>query len=150
MRKYETLSEDDTERLGARLSTELPASAVVMLKGPLGTGKTAFSRGVATGLGVEPGLVHSPTFSLVNEYPTKRGAVYHVDLYRLDGAKAQYGIGLEEILDSESVVLVEWADRLRIPIEAALSVEIRDEGGDRRTFHVKGMNEADNPRGEAS
>ena len=105
-----THSEDDTIELGRRIALELPRRAVVLLIGNLGTGKTTLAKGILNGLGVaEPEDVSSPTFTLIHEYGA--GRAYHVDLYRLETPAQVATLGLEEILDRDAVVLIEWGER---------------------------------------
>ncbi len=122
---FHTASPDETEALGRRLGEQLGDRALVLLSGDLGAGKTLFVRGLAAGLGADPDDVSSPTFSLVNRYDGGRVPLYHLDLYRLDGAGAAYDLGLEEMLDTRAVVAVEWPDRLAgFPLPSALHVTI--------------------------
>ena len=104
-----------THRLGWCLSQHLPAGAVLLLSGPLGSGKTTFTQGVGTGLGIKQ-TIDSPTFTLINEYTTGRVPLYHVDLYRLDNAGAD-GLYLETYWDGDEVepgiLVIEWAERLQ-------------------------------------
>jgi tRNA threonylcarbamoyladenosine biosynthesis protein TsaE len=110
VRSFETRSEDETIELGRKIARELPKRAVVLLIGNLGAGKTTLAKGILSGLSAaEPDEVVSPTFTLIHEYG--RGAVYHVDLYRLDTPQQVATLGLEEILEREAVVLVEWGER---------------------------------------
>ena len=110
MRSFETKSEEETIELGRQIARELPQKAVVLLIGNLGAGKTTLAKGIISGLGAAPpDEVSSPTFSLIHEYGN--GRVYHVDLYRLDTLAQVATLGLEEILDREAVVLIEWGER---------------------------------------
>jgi tRNA threonylcarbamoyladenosine biosynthesis protein TsaE len=110
VRSFETNSEEETIELGRRIAAELPQRAVVLLIGNLGAGKTTLAKGILSGLGVaEPEEVTSPTFTLIHEYGA--GRAYHIDLYRLDTRQQVETLGLEEILDREAVVLVEWGER---------------------------------------
>ena len=110
MRSFETHSEEETIELGRKIASELPKRAVVLLIGNLGAGKTTFAKGILSGLGAaEPDEVTSPTFTLIHEYGG--GRVYHIDLYRLDTPQQIATLGLDEILDCEAVVLVEWGER---------------------------------------
>jgi len=101
-----------TEALAARLARSLPGGATVALHGDLGAGKTVFARGLARVLGVrEP--VTSPTFTIVQEYPGTALKLYHLDLYRLDGAAAALAFGLDDFLqDPGAVTVIEWAERI--------------------------------------
>ena len=85
---------------------------VLALVGALGAGKTVFVKGLAEGLGVDPALVASPTFSIVNEYPNARGTrLAHVDLYRLERSAELEDVGFLDLLEPDAVVAVEWGDR---------------------------------------
>ena len=115
-RIYHTESEDETIALGEKLASELPPTAVVLLIGQLGAGKTTLAKGIVKGLGAAaPEDVSSPTFTLIHEYiplPPGRGSeVYHGDLYRLDTAAQVATLGLDEIFDRRAVVLIEWGER---------------------------------------
>lgn len=107
---YRCPREEDTEALAGGLAGLLRAGDLVLLRGDLGAGKTAFVRGLAAGLGIEPGEVNSPTFVIVQEYPG-RLLLRHVDLYRLEPGREVDELGLDELRDG-AVVAVEWAERL--------------------------------------
>jgi tRNA threonylcarbamoyladenosine biosynthesis protein TsaE len=108
-RIYHTETEEETIALGEKLATELSPSAVVLLIGQLGAGKTTLAKGIVKGLGAAaPDDVSSPTFTLIHEYSP---SVYHIDLYRLDTAAQVATLGLDEIFDRPAVVLVEWGER---------------------------------------
>src|SRR3954469_10314234 len=111
MYQFTAKSEQDTERLGAALASELQPGIVVALIGPLGAGKTRLVQAVATALGVPQGRVTSPTFVLVNEYTTGRLPVYHFDTYRLKDDDDFLNLGPEEYFESAGITFVEWADR---------------------------------------
>jgi tRNA threonylcarbamoyladenosine biosynthesis protein TsaE len=111
--------------------------SVVLLIGDLGAGKTAFVRGLAEGLGVEPEEVSSPTFTLMQEYRGGRVKLVHVDLYRLNEAREIDELGLEE-LGLDSVLAIEWAEKLPRPIADATTVRIDHGDGDTRTITVSG------------
>ena len=102
-------SERETEELGARLAEVLEPGAVVAFTGGLGAGKTAFTRGLARGLGIT-GRVTSPTFTIVNEYGGGRLPLFHFDMYRLGGEEELFGIGWEDYLDRGGVCAVEWSE----------------------------------------
>jgi tRNA threonylcarbamoyladenosine biosynthesis protein TsaE len=106
---YRTASEAETIALGARLAAELPRGLVLLI-GNLGAGKTTLAKGIAYGLGAaSPDDVSSPTFTLIHEYG--HGLVYHVDLYRLEEEHELEGLGLDDIIDSGALVLIEWGER---------------------------------------
>src|SRR5262245_60446174 len=111
-------SEEETAAVGRELAATLRAGSVVLLVGELGAGKTAFVRGLAEGLGVDPTDVSSPTFTLLQEYRGGRLPLLHVDLYRLDDAREIDDLGLDE-LAADGVLAIEWADKLpRRPVAA--------------------------------
>ena len=129
-----TRSESETAAAGRSLGASLQPGAVVLLFGDLGTGKTAFVRGLAAGLGIDPDEVSSPTFTLVQEYRGGRLTLYHVDLYRLQAIEVD-DLGLEE-LTREGVTAIEWPDRLPRPVEPAIAVRIDHGEGSTRTLHI--------------
>jgi tRNA threonylcarbamoyladenosine biosynthesis protein TsaE len=130
-----TASEDETVRAAASLAAELGPEAMLLLSGELGAGKTAFVRGLAQGLGLDPGDVTSPTFTLVHEYRGGRLPLIHIDLYRLERADLDE-IGLDEDLTRAGIVAIEWPERLaRVPT-GATRVRITDTGGDTRAIEI--------------
>ena len=116
-------SEAETEALGQRLTAVLFPGAVVAYEGGLGMGKTAFTRGLARGLGYN-GRVTSPTFTIVNEYEGGRLPLFHFDMYRLDNADALFDIGWEDYLDRGGVCAVEWSENVGEAMEGAITVSI--------------------------
>lgn len=118
-----TESEEQTAAVARALATTLQPGAVLLLTGQLGAGKTAFVRGLAEGLGIDPGDVSSPTFTLVHEYRGGRLALYHADLYRLQSTTAE-DLGLEEAAVAAAVLAVEWPDRLTHPLPGAVPITI--------------------------
>jgi tRNA threonylcarbamoyladenosine biosynthesis protein TsaE len=124
-----THSEEETATLARELGTHLKAGDVILLSGTLGAGKTAFVRGLAAGLGIDPEEVSSPTFTLVHEYRGGRLTLYHADLYRLEKAATEE-LGLEEMGVADSVLAIEWPDRLTHALPGArdVTIDIVDEG----------------------
>ena len=123
MPEHVTASEADTAAVARRLASRLAPGAVLLVSGNLGAGKTAFVRGLAEGLGIDPAEVSSPTFTLVHEYRGGRLALYHVDLYRLEKGGTDE-LGLEEFAAAAGVLAVEWPDRLTHTLGRALRVRI--------------------------
>jgi tRNA threonylcarbamoyladenosine biosynthesis protein TsaE len=123
-----TKSQGETAAIARALAADLKPGAVLLLSGNLGAGKTAFVRGLAEGLGVDPSEVSSPTFTLVHEYRGGRLTLYHVDLYRLDRA-ATDDLGLDELGVADGVLAIEWPDRLTHALDGArhVSIEIVDD-----------------------
>jgi tRNA threonylcarbamoyladenosine biosynthesis protein TsaE len=110
-RVIRTRSEDETIALGEEIARDLPRPAVVLLIGDLGTGKTTLAKGIVKGLGAAaPEDVNSPTYTLIHEYG-ERDKVYHIDLYRLERANEVLALGLDELLASDAILLVEWGER---------------------------------------
>lgn len=135
--KFETRSEEETIELGHRIAAQLPRKALVLLVGNLGAGKTTLAKGILSGLGVAlPEEVSSPTFTLIHEYG--EGRAYHVDLYRLDSEQQVQGLGLEDILDREAVVLIEWGERFpRLMPKPRVEIHLMaSPSGDARTITI--------------
>lgn len=131
-----THSEAETIDAGRTLAAELRADDVVLLTGDLGAGKTAFVKGLADGLGVDPLEVSSPTFTLIQEYRGGRLTLHHIDLYRLTPREVD-DLGLEELVISGAVVAVEWPDRwMRVPADA-VRVELRTVGENDRAITIE-------------
>ncbi len=131
-----THGEAETTRAGVELAADLAPGDVVLLIGDLGLGKTVLARGIAAGLGVDPSEVHSPTFTLVNQYQG-RVPVHHVDLYRIERESDLSELGLEEILGGEGVAIVEWGERLgRYGVRDGLEVSFVDRGGTEREIRI--------------
>ena len=138
-----TRSEEETRDFGSNLAELLKPDGTLLLYGELGSGKTVLTQGVARGLGIDPAQVQSPTFTLVRHHRSDESALTHIDLYRLEGEEVE-AIGIWEILAGAGVKVIEWAERLTLPVEDALQVEI--ESGERpdervirmRRFAVEG------------
>jgi tRNA threonylcarbamoyladenosine biosynthesis protein TsaE len=128
-------SEWETEVLGRDLAATLGPGSVVLLAGELGAGKTAFVRGLAAGLGIDPRSVSSPTFTLIQEYRGGRLLLYHVDLYRLSRAEAD-DLGLEDPAMEQGVIAIEWPDRLVRVFGDVIRVTITRDVEDRRVIEV--------------
>jgi tRNA threonylcarbamoyladenosine biosynthesis protein TsaE len=125
-------SEEETMGVAAQVAAAFRGGEVVLLSGELGSGKTAFVRGLARGLGADPGEVASPTFVLLTAYPG-RLTLHHADLYRLRGDGDEAEIGLEELPGPGGVLAVEWAERLaEVPWRSPLRVHLHHAGGDVR------------------
>ncbi|MBI2422057.1 MAG: tRNA (adenosine(37)-N6)-threonylcarbamoyltransferase complex ATPase subunit type 1 TsaE [Candidatus Hydrogenedentes bacterium] len=129
-----TASPEATEALGRALIGLLPPGSVVALYGDLATGKTCLVRGMSQTLN-HAGNVHSPTFTLVNEY--EDGLLTHLDLYRLSGPEEVYDLGYEEIFEPSGICVVEWAERAGTLLPPRhVSVRLAHAGGDRRTIAI--------------
>ena len=130
-----THSEEETMAVAREVAATLRAGDVVLLSGTLGAGKTAFVRGLAEGLGLNPDEVSSPTFTIVHEYRGGRLSLYHADLYRLERTATE-DIGLEEMGVKDGVLAIEWPDRLTHALPGAR--EIRIEVVDENTRRISG------------
>ena len=133
---YRTDSAEQTEALGQKLGATLTPGSVVAFRGGLGMGKTAFTRGLARGLGCM-GRVTSPTFTIVNEY---RGKIplFHFDMYRLSSSDALFDIGWEDYLDRGGVCAVEWSENVADALEGAVTVTIRKLDDNTREITLEG------------
>jgi tRNA threonylcarbamoyladenosine biosynthesis protein TsaE len=118
-----TRSEVETAAVGRELASTLKPGDVLLLSGNLGAGKTAFVRGLAEGLDIDPDEVSSPTFTLIHQYHGGRLALYHADLYRLQRT-ATDDLGLEELGVRDGVLAIEWPDRLSHEIKGAIAIDI--------------------------
>jgi tRNA threonylcarbamoyladenosine biosynthesis protein TsaE len=132
----EVAGEENTEHLGQKLAALIRAGDVLTLSGELGAGKTCLVRGLARGLGLEEGLVASPSFSLINEYP---GPVplFHIDCYRLHLEEELDELGLEEYLDGQGITVIEWAERIRNLPEDRLNISLRILDETRRHIRIE-------------
>ena len=133
-------SPEDTEDIGARLAEQLEPGAVVAFTGDLGAGKTAFTRGLARGLGI-PDRITSPTFTIVNEYEGGRLPLFHFDMYRLGSADELFDIGWEDYLRRGGVCAVEWSENIADALEVdAVRVDIRRGASDQeRVITIAGV-----------
>ena len=137
--KFMTHSPEETEKIGAALAEKMEPGAVIAYRGDLGAGKTAFTRGLARGLGyAEP--VTSPTYTIVNEYLGGRLPLFHFDMYRLHSADDLWDIGWEDYLDRGGVCAVEWSENVTEALEGAITVSIEklDDTTRRITIEAEG------------
>lgn len=136
---YRTQSAAETEALGEKLARRLRGGEVIAFTGDLGAGKTAFTRGLARGLGITD-RVTSPTFTIVNEYEGGRLPLFHFDMYRLSCSDELYDIGWEDYLARGGVCAVEWSEIVEDALESdAIRVDIKNEGGDCRSITITGV-----------
>ena len=134
---------EETEKIGEELGRRLHGGSVVAYRGGLGMGKTAFTRGLARGLGCR-GRVTSPTFTIVNEYPGTT-PLFHFDMYRLNDADALFDIGWEDYLERGGVCAVEWSENVddAMPEDTVYVTIDRDESHDEwRHITIEGGAEA--------
>jgi tRNA threonylcarbamoyladenosine biosynthesis protein TsaE len=140
-------SAQQTIEIGRRIGAQLKGGEVIGLIGPLGSGKTYLIKGIAAGLGAKrtETAVHSPTFVIVNEYAARlpgpdfvEGSIYHIDAYRLNSIAEFEMIGFDECCRADSVVLIEWADRVEPALKGLdwVRIELSHLGPDERALHI--------------
>lgn len=136
--EYLSHSPEETEAIGEALATQLKPNTVVALRGGLGMGKTAFTRGLARGLGYR-GRVTSPTFTIVNEYNAPL-PLFHFDMYRLGSEVELFDIGWDDYLGRGGVCAVEWSERMAelLPKDAILVTIARGEADSDRVITIEG------------
>ena len=132
-----THSPEQTEKVGAALGKQLQPGAVIAYQGDLGAGKTAFTRGVACGLGAKESVT-SPTYTIVNEYLSGKYPLFHFDMYRLASADDLFDIGWKDYLDRGGVCAVEWSENVADAMEGAIIVTIEKLGEDSRRITIEG------------
>ena len=137
--EFITNSPEQTEQVGAALGKVLTAGTVLAYEGDLGAGKTAFTRGLARGLGAGD-MVTSPTYTIVNEYLSGRLPLFHFDMYRLASADDLWDIGWDDYLDWGGVCAVEWSENVEEAMEGAIRVRIEKLGEDERRITIEGGN----------
>ena len=134
---FSTNSPAETEAIGAALGAIIPAGTILAYRGDLGAGKTAFTRGLALGLGYRD-PVTSPTYTVCNEYLGGRLPLFHFDMYRLRCADDLWDIGWEDYLDRNGVCAVEWSENVEEALEGAVTVTIEKTGEESRIITVEG------------
>ena len=134
---FQTNSPAETEAIGAALGKILTPGTVIAYRGDLGAGKTAFTRGLAKGLGCRE-IVTSPTYTIVNEYLGGRLPLFHFDMYRLRSSDDLFDIGWEDYLDRGGVCAVEWSENVEDAMEDAICITIEKLGEDSRQITLKG------------
>ena len=135
--EYITGSPEETEAVGAALGRVLTPGSVVAYRGDLGAGKTAFTRGLARGLGCTD-TVTSPTYTIVNEYLSGRIPLFHFDMYRLRSSDDLWDIGWEDYLDRGGVCCVEWSENVADALEDPITVTIDKLGENSRRITLEG------------
>ena len=135
--EFITNSPAETERIGAFLAEKLQPGTVIAYRGDLGAGKTAFTRGIAKGLGCRD-CVTSPTYTIVNEYLSGRMPLFHFDMYRLASADDLWDIGWEDYLDRGGVCAVEWSENVEEALERFVLVNIEKIGDESRRITIEG------------
>ncbi len=134
---YLSNSPAETEKVGTALGKILTPGTVIAYKGDLGAGKTAFTRGLARGLGATD-LVTSPTYTIVNEYLSGRLPLFHFDMYRLASCDDLWDIGWEDYLERGGICAVEWSENVADALEDAIVITIEKLGEDTRKITLEG------------
>ena len=137
--EFITHSPEETEVIGAKLAEKLAPGAVIAYRGDLGAGKTAFTRGLARGLGCTE-QVTSPTYTIVNEYLSGRMPLFHFDMYRLSSADDLFDIGWEDYLERGGVCAVEWSENVAEALEDPITVTVEKLGEEIRRITLTGGN----------
>ena len=132
-----TNSPAETEALGAAVGKILQPGTVIAYRGDLGAGKTAFTRGLAKGLGYTD-MVTSPTYTIVNEYLGGRIPLFHFDMYRLRSSDDLWDIGWDDYLDRGGVCAVEWSENVSDAMEDAIVITIHKTGDESRRIEIEG------------
>ena len=135
--EFITHSPAETEAVGAALGRILKPGVILAYRGDLGAGKTAFTRGLAQGLGCRE-IVTSPTYTIVNEYLTGRLPLFHFDMYRLASSDDLWDIGWEDYLERGGVCAVEWSENVEDAMEDAIYVTIEKLGDEMRRITLEG------------
>ena len=138
--EYITNSPEETEKVGAALAQKLNPGTILAYRGDLGAGKTAFTRGLAKGLGCKE-LVTSPTYTIVNEYLGGRLPLFHFDMYRLGSSDDLWDIGWEDYLDRCGICAVEWSENVEDAMEGAITITIEKLGETSRRITIEGGEE---------
>ena len=134
--QFITHSPEETEKVGAALGAILSAGTILAYTGDLGAGKTAFTRGLAKGLGCTD-MVTSPTYTIVNEYVSGRLPLFHFDMYRLRSSDDLFDIGWEDYLDRNGICAVEWSENVADAMEDAITVRIEKLGENSRRITIE-------------
>ncbi|MCG3171892.1 MAG: tRNA threonylcarbamoyladenosine biosynthesis protein TsaE [Myxococcota bacterium] len=137
--RLESAGIQQTNAIGRAIANKLAPGACIALSGGLGAGKTALSRAICKALGAPMDLFQSPTFTIVNEYPSRLGTIRHADWYRLHSREELDAIGFGDWAPNQGVTLIEWADRIPGAIPGdALHISILHGEGKRRILTLEG------------
>ena len=135
--EFITNSPEETEAVGMALGKRLTPGTVIAYQGDLGAGKTAFTRGVACGLGAKESVT-SPTYTIVNEYLSGKYPLFHFDMYRLASSDDLFDIGWEDYLDRGGVCAVEWSENIDDALEQPVYIRLEKLGETSRRITVEG------------
>jgi tRNA threonylcarbamoyladenosine biosynthesis protein TsaE len=134
MKAFETHSAEETTQLGRELARELKPGTIVLLRGDLGAGKTTLVKGIAESFqAAKADDVTSPTFTLIHEYRGPEVVLFHIDLYRIDTQRELDTLALDDLIDANSILLIEWGEKFdRFIKEKSAEISIEHLGEDRR------------------
>ncbi len=135
--EFITNAPEETEQIGEKLGRVITPGTVIAYEGDLGAGKTAFTRGLARGLGAKD-RVTSPTYTIVNEYLGGRMPLFHFDMYRLGSSDELFDIGWEDYLARGGICAVEWSERVEDALEEPLRIRIEKTGENTRKITIEG------------
>ena len=135
--EFITNSPAETESIGVTLGQRLKPGTVIAYRGDLGAGKTAFTRGLARGLGCQE-IVTSPTYTIVNEYLGGRIPLFHFDMYRLHSSDDLWDIGWDDYLERGGVCAVEWSENVADAMEDPIYITIEKTGEESRRITIEG------------
>lgn len=147
-RQFVTHSAEETVALGRRLASELSPPKLVLLRGELGAGKTTLVKGIAEAFGAaSQDEVTSPTFTLIHEYRSPKVNLYHIDLYRVDSQRELETLGIDDLFDSKSVLLIEWGEKFeRFVRERDVEITLERTGESERRITVTSAHGSSSPR----
>ena len=139
MKTFSTHSAEETTDLGRRLAADLKPGSIVLLRGDLGAGKTTMVKGIAEGFqAAKAEDVTSPTFTLIHEYRGPAVTLYHIDLYRIDTQRELDTLALDDLMTSQSILLIEWGEKFaRFAKERDAEIAIEQRGGDDRVITIE-------------
>ncbi len=139
MLKFRTESADETIALGRKIGERLHKGDVIAMRGTLAAGKTTITKGIAEALGISD-TITSPTFCLISEY-SGRLPLYHIDVYRLDGAEDFINLGVEDMIYGDGITVIEWSEKVMEELpERTIVIEITPEGGSSRLISIGNWN----------
>ncbi len=139
MKTFSTHSAEETTDLGRRLAADLKPGSIILLRGDLGAGKTTMVKGIAEGFhAAKAEDVTSPTFTLIHEYRGPAVTLYHIDLYRIDTQRELDTLALDDLMTSQSILLIEWGEKFaRFARERDAEIAIEQRGGDDRVITIE-------------
>ena len=132
---FTTKSAEESEALGQKIGRFLQKGDILAMRGPLAAGKTTLTKGIARSLGIRDEIT-SPTFCLISEYAGKM-PLYHMDVYRLDGAEDFINLGTDDMLYGDGVCVIEWSEKIMSELpDTAIEIDITVNDDDSRTVRV--------------